>query len=218
MPLIIYYKVAIVLCELIACITGFIYWRHIKESFWKYFPVYLAIIVVGDTCGYILAFENDIVRNRNLYMYFVIPFEFLFYFWFVYQLLFKKSRLVFIFGTLFYILSLISEQLASPNIKSWYFLSLSYTVGNLVLLIFLFIYFLQFVQSAHLQSFYKQSGFWVAAGLLLFWLGTFPYFGLINLLLLKYKEVFIAYTWIMIILNYCMYACFAIAFICRKDR
>ncbi len=218
MALIIYFKIAITLFELIACITGFYYWRRIKNTFWRYFPVYLAIIVVGDSIGHILAFQNDMIGNRNLYMYFIIPFEFLFYFWIVYQLLFERMQVVFVSGTVLYVLSLIAEHFAFPNIKSGFFLSLSYTVGNLVLLVFLFIYFLQLVRSAQLQYFFKESSFWVAVGLLLFWLGTFPYYGLFNFLWPKHKAIFITYTWVMIALNYCMYICFTVAFICRKNR
>jgi hypothetical protein len=216
MPVLFYFKTAIVFFELLACIAGFIHLKNLRPSFWKLFPVFLLVIVACEIPGYILAFNNEMETNRTLYVFFVIPLEFLFYFWLLFKMTKEKHPYVFASGLVFYIASFITEYLFYPTMKSGFFLSLSYTTGNLILLVFVFIYFLKLINSNELLGFYKTMGFWVAAGLLIFWLGSFPYYGLMNFMWPAHKNIFIVYTWVVTFLNYFMYLSFTVGFLCKK--
>jgi hypothetical protein len=216
MPVLFYFKTAIVVFELLACIVGFLKFKHLKPVFWKLFPVFLLVIVACEIPGYILAFNNQMETNRTLYVFFVIPLEFFFYFWLLFKMTNETHYTVFISGFVIYISSFVTEYFFYPTIKSGFFLSLSYTTGNLVLLVFIFLYFLKLIQSNELLNFYKSTGFWVAAGLMTFWLGSFPYFGLMNFMWLAHKKIFLVYTWVITFLNYLMYLSFTIGFLCKR--
>lgn len=218
MPLLFYFKIGIVLFELMACITGFLFLRRLSPSFWKTVPFFLLFIVCCEIPGYYLALNNMMEANRVLYVFFVIPAEFLFNFWLIFQMNRKKNIMLFLSGTTLYLLSFIAEYVYFTDIKSAFFLSLSYTLGNLILLIFLFRYFFTLIRSEELFSFYKVIDFWVAAGLLVFWLGSFPYYGLLNLLWKLYPSLFYSYSWLVVFLNYLMYISFTIGFLCKKSR
>jgi len=218
MPLLFYFKIGILLFELMACITGVLLIRRLYPSFWKAVPLFLLLIVCCEIPGYYLALHNMMDANRILYVFFVIPAEFLFYFWLIFQMNRKKNKLMFLSGTFLYLLSFVAEYVYFPDIKSAFFLSLSYTLGNLILLIFLFRYFYTLILSEELFSFYKIMDFWVAAGLLIFWLGSFPYYGLLNSLWKSYPSLFYSYSWLVVFLNYLMYISFSIGFLCKKSR
>jgi hypothetical protein len=218
MPVLFYFKTAIVFFELLACITGFVNLRNLQPPFWKLLPVFLLVIVACEIPGYILAFNNQMETNRNLYVFFVIPLEFLFYFWLLFKMTNKTHPALFVIGLLVYVAFFLTEYFFYPTIKSAFFLSVSYTTGNLVLLIFIFLYFLKLIKSNELLHFYKTTGFWVAAGLLIFWLGSFPYYGLMNFMWPTYKSIFLAYTWVVTFLNYFMYLSFILGFLCKNFR
>ncbi len=55
--------------------------------------------------------------------------------------------------------------------------------------------------------------FWVSLGLLLYYLGTFPYYGLRNTFVKDFHDVFVTYTYIEYFLNSLMYLMFTISFI-----
>src|ERR1700733_13083217 len=77
--------------ECIACITGFLYWKMIRQSYWRWFPVYLAIVVLTELFGkYAVYIKKDAALNTAIYNYWGIPMEFLFFYWLFYQY-FRRS-------------------------------------------------------------------------------------------------------------------------------
>lgn len=98
------------------------------------------------------------------------------------------------------------------------FNSFSSTVGNLLLLILIWSFFIQLVSSNAILTFRRNMLFWVSLGLLLFYLGAFPYYGLRNILARDFKEVYIIYTYIVYVLDILMYVMFTISFIWGKPN
>lgn len=207
------FKDALIGFELLAGIVGLIKWQNIKNTYWKYFPFYLILIaLLENTLYYWLS--PKLVNNLEAFV--VIPFEFLFFFWLFYRNSQKKSFIL--IGFFVYLLSFFMEMVFAEKVKSGLFLSFSYSIGNLILLIFILQYFYKLAYSDRILYFYKERMFWVAFGLLVFFLGTFPYFGLYNLLLTKYFNLLISYTWVEIFLDYAMYLLFAASFIWGKEK
>ncbi len=60
--------------------------------------------------------------------------------------------------------------------------------------------------------------FWVSLGLLLYYLGAFPYYGLRNVLARDFQGVYITYTYIVYVLDILMYLMFTISFIWGKPN
>lgn len=203
--------------EIVACITGIIYWRKIKNTVFKYFWVYLLLIVVAECIGRYFQTHNMLAVNKAYYSYFIIPSEFIFFFWLFYKCSNNiKRRLPIVFVGI-YLLAWLIDVFYLSN-KSFWFYSFSYTIGNLLLLILILRFFKKLTLSDEILYFKQNVLFWISFGLLLFYLGTFPYYGLRNTLVLNYKSIYLTYSSIVIILNCMMYLMFTFSFIWGKPN
>ncbi len=217
MPDILLFKQSIKAFELIAAIAAFANWHKWKTSYWKWFPVYLLVLFLIECTGNILAYLQFYKANGNLYKYFGLPLEFLFFCWFYYNCFNKKLKPLSIYCAALFILSWIIESFFIHE-RSAYFSSLSYCTGNVVIVIMVLAYTLNLSFSDAILQYRTNPAFWISIGLLIFYLGTFPYYGLFNLLAQKYMHMHEMYTWVMIFLNYTMYLIFAGVFIWSKPK
>lgn len=207
------YIKCVVIVEMIAAIASILNWCKWKNSLIKFFAGYLSVITMLEASFYLFYHFKQfdiagIIREMQA------PFEILFMHYFFYKTLFTKKKIVILTGCLIYITSLILEKTLLQN-TIYYFQSLSYTVGNLFILIYIIIYFLQLVKSDKILAFKKLTEFWIVCGMLVFYLGTFPFYGLYNELA-KNIDIFMAVAWVATSLNYCMYLLFTIGFIWGK--
>jgi hypothetical protein len=215
----IYLKLAILLnvFELTACIAGFLNWKKIKNSYWKWFPVYLAVIVAVEIVAELV---NHVWKNRainhHLYFYFAIPLQFLFFFWLFsrWHTSVKEKRYCYI-GAGIYIAAWIVEFFVLSQSRLS-FLSFSYTIGNIVLLLLILRFFIIFINSNLILGYRSEMMFWVCLGLLVFYLTTLPFFGLWNTLADKYSSFFNNYYIVQLCLDCLMYLFFTIGFMLGK--
>jgi hypothetical protein len=214
---IVLFKQIIKAFEGIAAIAGFINWGKWKHSYWKWFPIYLIVLFFTECTGHLLAHFNLREANANLYNYFGLPLEFLFYCWFYYRCFNKNMKPLPVFCAAAFIISWIIEQVFIKE-RSAYFSSFSYCIGNIVIVIMIIAFILKFSLSQEVLDYKTNPVFWVTIGLMIFYLGTFPYYGLFNLLAKKHRPIHEMYTWAMIFLNYTMYLIFASIFIWSKPK
>ena len=158
------FKVAIIGFELLAGIIGIIKWQNIKNTYWKYFPFYLILIAMLENMLYYWL-PKLIVNYIDTFI--LIPGEFLFFFWLFYKN--SQKKLPIIIGSCVYILSFVAENIFAEKINKGYFLSFSYSIGNLILLIFILQYFYYLIFTERILFFYRERMFWVASGLLIFY-------------------------------------------------
>ena len=205
--------------ELLACGTGFYYWNKLKNSYWKWFPVYLAVIFLVEMTGkYFRIGLGNVEWNTALYIYFGIPIQFLFFFWlFGKQAQNKKEWLLIVFLTTIYILCWLIELFYIRNTKFW-FSSFSYTAGNLLLVILIINFLLKFINSNDILHYKQSMMFWIVTGLALFYLNTLPFFALRNTLATNHRNVFAIYQNLQLILGCLMYFTFSLAFIWGKPK
>jgi hypothetical protein len=206
------------LLELGACITGFIYWKKIKHSFWKWFPFYLAVIVIVELTGDYLNYIKDYDLKNSIYNNFSIPLEFLFFYWLYYKYAAGKKRMqLVILCMLVYLTGILLDQVYFKQ-TNYYFDSFSYSVGNMALLVAIISFFIQFSNSDEIIHYKSSMIFWVSLGALVFYLGSLPFYGLYNLLFKKYYHLFIFYSYFMYVCNWIMYSLFIVAFIWGKPK
>lgn len=205
--------------EFLACFTGFLYFRKIKNSHWKFFPFYLGFIfLIEMTAKWAQRDLSNIQFVLNLYKYVGIPIQFLFFFWIFFKHDQQKDYKTWSFtALLIYVISFIFDEFFMKGGVYW-FNSISYTCGNIVLLVLIIRYFYHLTKSNELLYFREKQMFWVCLGLLIFYLGTMPYFGLYNTLRNNYPALFKLYWHLQMALNICMYACFSISFIWSKSK
>lgn len=211
-----YMHFGIKIMEGLACITGFLCSSRLYPRFWRAFPFYLLIITCCEFAGWYMN-KNGIKGASVMYNYFVVPLEFLFMYWLYYRNLSNRWHKTVFSAGIMYLACWAYEIFFVQNTK-WIWLSLSYTVGNVLMLILGIIYFLQLLKSDKLLKYKKQLFYWVNLGLLLFYVGTFPFYGTSNILYSQSPTLYAVLYWMMVILNYLMYGLFITGFICSSNR
>lgn len=156
--------------ELLALVTGIIYWPFLKFSKLFWLPFFLAFIVLVELTGRFLPqylnLDNAIIYN------FSIPLEYLFYSYLFY--LHGNYRLSFfskISATIIISVSLISFILIPISIFHHYVLM----TGQILIIVCCCLYIYEQFLDTESISLIKNYFFWIVAGLLLFNLGDFSY-------------------------------------------
>jgi hypothetical protein len=205
--------------ESLSFIMGLIYWKKVKTTFWVWFVVYLGFITVGEWVSYYLS-HFTIYKNavNEIGVYILIPMEFLFLYWLYYkQALKKRSKLLVVLCAFVYIVGFFIDRYYFQG-KSFIFDSFSYSLGNLLLLIIILSFLIQFSKGDEILQYSSSLIFCVSVGALIFYLGTLPYFGLFHLLYDRYRNIFHYYTYLFFFLDWMMYLLFIIGFIKWKPK
>lgn len=213
-----YYKNGIAIYIIITGLIGFFKWRdQLANSYWICFPIFLIALGCFDGIGNILNSMGYHEYSYKLYMFFIIPAEIIFYFW-LYSKCESGRKQYFKTSVFIFLLSIIVEEYFKKNLSSFSFFSFSYLIGNLLLLINILIYSIELSKSEKILYFFQEKMFWITVGLLTFWLGSLPYFGLYNVLRTKYFNVLVTYCWFQVTFNYIMYSFFIYMFIWVKKN
>lgn len=213
------FRIVLNILELSACIVAFLYWNKIKNTYWKWFPVYLAVIVLTEIAAeYLLHVKKDLASNIAIYSYFGIPLQFFFFYWLFYQQFrnTKNSKWPLISAATYFV-CLVADLLYISKIK-YYFESFSYTIGCIFLLILILIYFTRFTRSDEIIKYKSSMMFWVSIGVILFYIGTMPFFAFRTALYRQYPDFFYIYWYIQFGLNYLMYLLFIVSFVWGKPK
>lgn len=205
--------------ELLACIAGLCSFRKLKKSYWKWFPLYLAFIVTVEIATqYLRGVSNGIILIANIYRFVGIPFQFLFFFWLLSrQEESSREKTPALWGCIIYLVCWVADTFYIGNIKLW-FSSFSYTAGNIILVALIIRFLLKFMNSKEILHYKSSIIFWVTTGMLVFYLGTLPFYGLRNTLYYNYKDIFWIYSYIQLILDCLMYILFTIAFLWGRPK
>lgn len=203
--------------ELGAGLIGLLYFNKWKKSAFFVLPIYLIVISCSEFTG---AWLRDIGRMDYyyiLYKYFVLILEFI-----TPVFIFSKSNLLnkkwLRLMIVLFFLCWLAEVIFLTNSKLP-FTSLSYSMGNIFLTIIIFMYFRQLIYGDGLLTFKQDSYFWYSVALLIFYLGSFPFYLLFNTLAKKYYlEIYLPYYLVVIFLNFIMYSLFAAMFIWTRPK
>jgi hypothetical protein len=201
--------------EITSAISGWIAWAKWKNTYVKWFTIYLTIISLLSVCYYYFINKHQFA-NAIVFFKIAVPLEILFLLWFFYVTNCYKYKSFLIISAVIFILVWIAENFFYPN-NTYFLQSISYTIGTLSILINIVLYFLNLSQSNRIKNFHQLFSFWAVLGMLVFYLGTFPFYGLYNELV-KDLSLYIPIAWVAYSLNYCMYILFSIAFILGKKN
>ena len=196
-------------------VFGLLYTRKQPKTYWTSFPWFLIVVGIQDGLGLLINKTLAVAYPKlNFYYYqlFVIPFQVLYYFWLINRNIITNKRIYYI-GSGVFILSVVIECFSSFKLQDYYFSSFSYMIANILMLVHIMRYFYQLSKSDRILFFYKERMFWVSLGLLIFWLGSLPFFGIFDYLFINYQTIGTIYYKVVIIFNYLMCTCFLISFI-----
>jgi hypothetical protein len=212
-------QIITIVFESIAMFAGYYRWKKNKGTVLNIFTVYLSLIVLGEIAGNYLQHSGQEMAANYLFTIFVIPMEFLFFFYFFSKMIHTKSAVRYgIVATIVALAVFLFEELFLKTKEKQFFMSLFYSVSNIFLLIFVIWFFLQFFKSDNLVNYRYNPAFWISIGVLLFYLGTFPLFATYNILWEWDKGLFMNYYTALFWLNLAMYSCFTIAFLWGKPK
>lgn len=205
--------------EILACVTGFLYWKKIRHTYWRWFPVYLGIIVLTEFAAEYFSYARaQFGINIDIYRFFGIPFEFLFLFWLFHQYFGKSLKIKWpLISAAIYLICLFIDLIFVGKMKL-FFDSFSYTIGNILLLVLLLMFFLKFTESDEILEYRSSMMFWVCLGLMIFYLGSLPFYGLRTTLYYMDRNFYYTYFYIQFGLNYLMYILFTLSFIWGKQK
>jgi hypothetical protein len=209
LTLTIYISFTIIIIALIAGVT--IYFRRNSELYLRLFPFYMLLtVVVGGYITYLSFHGKD---NTTLFNFYTTV-GFCFYFFVIAQIIHNRKIKKIIFYILF-----IYPIVAVCNIfivqKINILLSVSYSLGCLLIAVFCVYYFLELFQLTNSINLLRQPSFWICSGLLFYYSCSFPLFGLIGFLKSPPKIIANNLEIISNILDCCLYSSFTIAFLCR---
>jgi hypothetical protein len=199
--------------EGLAAIISLIYYnRGNKDSYWKYFSFYLILMFLSEAIGKWghLIMEYD---KPKFFNYFVIPIEFLFFYWLYAAKSLGKPKLFYILSLL-YLLSFLPSEIFFTQKKIIF--SFNYTFGCLILMVLVIMEYYKQINSAEILNFSKNKMFYINLGVTLFYIGTLPFWTFFSLLA-KYQELWDMYFNYFLVSGIIMYLLFSISFIWGKQ-
>jgi hypothetical protein len=162
----------ITMCEWIAFISWAIHFTTLKPIKYKLFTVYLGIIAITEFLNLNFGSTKDSIFN-SIIIYFNVPLEICFLsFFLLSQTTIKKWWTVGIITLylVFYILEAANIANAPKN-----FNSLSYGVGNLLLIVAVLLAIRGYLKTDDRTPFYKTSFFWIIIAIAINYTASFPY-------------------------------------------
>lgn len=200
--------------EGIAALVSLLYFNQIKNQYWKYLALYLIVIFLCESA--VKWGEKPLEIDRvKFYNYFVMPLQFIFFYWLYAKMSLKKTRLFYIF-TAIYMLSFIPNAIFFPIAKKVVF-PFNYTLGCLFLMALVVMEYYQQVNSSEILNFSKNKMFYINLGITLFYIGTLPLMTFTSLLW-EYRNIWDLYFIYFQISGAVMYILFASSFIWGKQN
>jgi hypothetical protein len=188
-----------------------IFYQPAAEKYLKYFSYFLFVNVLFESATSYMAGHaiNNIFLN-NVDSLVVISFE-------LYLLreivTSPKAKRFFLYSFLTYLLlAIINLLLFQTSTK---FNTVTYCLGTFFLVTACIYYFWELFQQKSSVDLIRQPPFWICSGLLFYCTCTFPIFGLTDLIVLLPKAILRNLYSILIVINFCLYLSFTIAFLCR---
>lgn len=201
--------------ELLAALVGIIYFKKFKNTQWKWFIFYLIFIVISNLFHHFYFIKHLNVKNNYFFSYFVIPIEFIFFYW-LYACVSLKNRMLFWVFSFLYLLSFVLHPYIADKLETIY--SFNYVMGAFFLSLLIYFEYMKQIKSDDIIRFKGNMMFYINLGVSLLYIGTLPFFSFFNILFYDYTTIFMSYFIIFLLLNHLMYLLFTFAFIWGKPN
>ena len=180
--------------------------------------MYLVFILAQEVIWTFNVFSLDHNSNIRYYYYsFIgIPVQYLFLFW-LYAFKSLNNKKLFYAFIFIYGLTYIPIEFYYGKIK--FVNSINLTIGTTLLAFLVVMEFVKQIKNDNILKFKENKMFYINAGVILFYKGTYPYFAFSEILSTKeYISVWNMYYMYFLLSNYAMYLLFAASFIWGKHR
>jgi hypothetical protein len=205
-------KVLLIIQTVVVPLVALFYYSKVKNTYWQWLVFYL-VFIAGQELYF--TYNNSIltIPKAHYFAYIGIPIQFLFLFW-LYAIKSLNNRVVFWIFSLLLMLTVLPiewyTQLKTVN-------SITVLVGSLLLMILVFLEFQKQIMDDDILEFKHKRMFYINLGVLLFYVGCVPFFGLYNLIK---KEHFIwnNYYIYFLVSNCLLYVSYILSFVCGKKN
>ncbi|MFY0628788.1 MAG: hypothetical protein JXR05_00325 [Flavobacteriaceae bacterium] len=193
--------------QFLAVLIGLLYFSKLKKSYWKWFLIYLIIIFIQE---YFWMKNTSLSREHKIgyYVFFGIPFQYLFLYW-LYALKSFKSKKLFLTSSLIYIGTIIIVAFFKELDE---ILSLSTNIGTFILTGLIILEFIKQIKNDDILKFRENKMFYINIGLVLFYIGNYPYHVFGKELYQSHKDIWDLYQVYFLASNNIMYLLFAASF------
>ena len=199
--------------EFFSALVGVLYLYKLRNSYWKWFSIYLIVIFIQEY--FWLGNSSDYyITNVEYYVFLGIPFQYIFLYW-LYAFKSLKKKNLFILCSIAYILTL---GVAVGLVEISKVLAFSTTVGTLILTVLVVLEFIKQIKNDDILKFRENKMFYINIAMVLFYIGTYPYHVFGREFYIDYKEIDHIYYIYFLIANCIMYLLFAASFIWGKEE
>jgi len=204
----------IIAAEALSAFASLWYFKSLKNTYWKYF-VWYCILIFANELFSLLVLDHFKEYRRYFFDVYAIPVQFLFLFWLYAQKSLQMPRF-YILSTFIYIISFVphffyAERYSLIN-------SMSYSIGCALLLVMSFFEFIQQIKSDQIIYFYYNKMFYINLGVILFYVGTMPFFAFMKQLYDYNHDWYFSYQAVALITTVILYLSFTASFIWGKPK
>lgn len=201
--------------EFIAALVSFLYFFKLKNSYWKWFSIYL-IFIFSQEFYWFLNKSLIGITKQDYYTFIGIPIQYLFFFW-LYAYKSLNNKKLFIVFIILYLSTYIPVEIYYEKINLVYPLNL--TVGTILLTILIILEFKKQIITDDILKFKENNMFYINIGVVFFYIGTYPYFAFQNILSKEpYTNIWNIYYYYFLLSNFIMYSLFIASFIWGKHH
>ncbi|MEO8762673.1 MAG: hypothetical protein ABI416_00205 [Ginsengibacter sp.] len=199
---------------LVCMVISILFYNQLEPKWLKVFTWFLLFTILSQVAGFVYSFYSKKSNHFIFNIYILV--QFIFYFGIFYKTFqSKKFKLTTLFITLaflvYYWYIIIFET------GFYVFNSAGNSVGSVLTIFCCLLYFVSLFSSEIVVNYFRISMFWIATGLLFFFVGNFIYLTFIGYIVnhnLDSGGNF--YRYIMVTLNLLMYGLFSIGFISNQ--
>ncbi|WP_299888128.1 hypothetical protein [uncultured Lacinutrix sp.] len=196
-----------------AILIGLLYFFKLKNSYWKWFSVYLVLIFFQEY--FLFGSESIAYQEKIKYAVFLgIPLQFIFLYW-LYAYKSLKNKKMFLLSSLTYAI-IIGFTVYFNTYNEAY--SLSNNVGTIILIILLVLEFIKQIKNDDILKFRENKMFYINIGMVLFYVGNYPYHVFGQELYENHLKIFNLYNIYFLVTNCIMYLLFSASFIWGKTQ
>lgn len=204
----------IICAEGLSAFFGILFYNKIKRTYWKYFAWYCFLIFLNEVIS-LLILKNYLEFKKYFFDLYAIPIQFIFFIW-LYALKSLKNVILFWFSIFIYFISFLPHLFYE---KEYGLInSMSYTVACLILLVLCVLEFKKQVISDDIIYFKTNKMFYINIGVLLFYVGTMPFYAFMQYFYYNHRDVFFVYKYYSISIGIVMYLLFSASFIWGKSK
>ncbi len=204
----------IICAEGLSAFFGILFYNKLKNTYWRYFIFYCSLIFLNEVIS-LLILNNYLEFKKYFFDIFAIPIQFIFFIW-LYALKSLKNVKLFNFCISIYLISFLPHLFYQKD--DGLINSMSYTIACLILLILCVFEFRNQVQSDDIIYFKTNKMFYINLGVLLFYVGTMPFYAFMQYFYYNHRDVFFVYKFYSISIGILMYLLFSASFIWGKSK